>query len=314
MKNRFQKVKSFFDARDRLTLKDPLYRQWVDLFTVQAFRLDLGKGDITTQIVFPEAQFTEAFIVAQDEGVFAGRQEIEYFFSQPLSHVRALKSKFFKKDGDIIKKGDHLLQLKGDVRDIAVVERTLLNVLQRMCGVAANAKRFVDCVKKISQNTFLAPTRKTLFGLLDKRACSVGGTLTHRLNLEDVVLIKDTHLNVSKKDFPVVFENIFKEEPPRLIEIEIENGYEALYAVLALQKYKSRSCFAALFDNMPTQEIERVLRILHAEKLDKEILFEASGGINYQNIDAYAKTGVDVLSIGALTLNVPPFSLHLVTH
>lgn len=312
MNTRLKKIRHCYDGHDDLSLENPAYKASVHLFTIDALLLDLGRGDITSQSVFHNGVMVESFVEAQSSGIFVGKEELEYLFSQKqLSHVRGVSARVLKKNGARISAGDHLVRLQGDIRNVAVLERTVLNILQRLCGVASYT---ADCVT-LAGGVSIAATRKTLYGLLDKKACYYGGGLTHRLGLSDAILIKDTHLNLAKKKFSTVFSQIF-EYPTmaRFLEVEVENMYDAISAVTALQPYVKKLPCIIMLDNMHPSEISKTISIVKAAGMFEDILFEASGGIDPSSIKMYAKTGVDVLSLGALTMSAPAFPVHLVTH
>lgn len=302
-------------------------------FTARELEKDLGRGDITTASLFKEPKNVTARIVAKESGVLAGRQEIEFFLN---TSAKRLRVKFLKRDGCRIKAGYTFAILKGDIREILKVERVILNLLGRMSGVATTAARIVAKAKKINPKILITPTRKTLWGLLDKRACVLGGAGTHRLNLGNAILIKDNHLDAFGRNIPKAIESFFptgrasarlsqyrarRAQPIRqkatFFEIEVETSREAKIACTTLKKLQKAGkctvpCFVML-DNFSPQKIKKTLKILRTENLASCAKIEASGGINEKNISAYAKTGVDVISMGALTHSAPMLDVSLVT-
>lgn len=284
-------------------------------FTARELEKDLGGGDITTAGLFKEPKNVTARIVAKESGVLAGRQEIEFFLN---TSAKRLRVKFLKRDGCRIKAGYTFAILKGDIREILKVERVILNLLGRMSGVATTAARIVAKAKKINPKILITPTRKTLWGLLDKRACVLGGAGTHRLNLGNAILIKDNHLDAFGRNIPKAIESFFPiRQKAAFFEIEVETSREAKIACMTLQKLQKEGkcripCFVML-DNFSPQKIQKTLKILSAENLASCVKIEASGGINESSIRAYAKTGVDVISMGALTHSASMLDVSLVT-
>lgn len=269
-----------------------LYKKWVKQFTFSEMEKDSIGGDITTEALFDAKKLGHAGIFAKEAGVFCGRQEIEFF----LDGLRKVSYEFFKKDGEKISAGDEVLRVNGPVRILLKAERIILNLFGRMSGVATRTRQIVDKVK--NPHVLITPTRKTLWGMLDKRACLLGGGGTHRFNLSDAVLIKDNHLDLMARNIPLALSRFKKIKGVRFLEIEVESFNEAMLASEELKNFRL-PCLIML-DNMSPAEIKRV--ILELKKRNhKNIKVEASGQINEKNVTAYAKTGVDVISMGCLT-------------
>lgn len=290
------------DQSHLLNLKNPLYRQSVIQYTELEIKKDLGKsGDITTNNFFKKSFQAKAKIIAKQKGILAGVNEIEYFLKK-----EKIKVQFFQRDGNAIKNGDKICILLGSIKDILKVERAILNLLGRMSGVASKTFYIVEKVKKINKKIRIAPTRKTLWGLLDKRACAIGGGVTHRLGLYDAILIKDNHLDAVGRNISSAIWRFFPYKgSAKFIEIEVENEAEAILAAKEFKKLKDKKlcrppCFI-MFDNMKPQKIQRTILALNKLGLSGVCGFEASGGITEKNAAAYSKTGVDVISMGCLT-------------
>jgi nicotinate-nucleotide pyrophosphorylase (carboxylating) len=295
---------------DYLKVSNENYKQWVFRYTFLELDKDLGLfGDITTKALFASAKRVSARIIAKESGVLAGAQEIEYFLLGADPHFRPRISGEFKldfkiKDGSKFKVGDCVMTIEAEVRDVLAVERTVLNLLSRMSGVATFTNKLVQMVSE--QDVLLAPTRKTLWGLLDKRAVFLGGGGTHRLNLSDSIIIKDTHLDLWGRDFDLVFEKLISAEPEmRFVEIEVENKEEALLVAKKFQdsidNKKLMVVGVIMLDNMSSDEVAATVEALKGADLYDAALIEASGGITSENVLDYAKTGVDILSMGQLT-------------
>ncbi|HJO01743.1 MAG TPA: carboxylating.nicotinate-nucleotide diphosphorylase, partial [Candidatus Woesearchaeota archaeon] len=253
----------------------------------------------------------KAVILSRGEGIVAGIEEVSLMLNEEKVTV-------LKKDGSEVKNRDIILEINGNARKILAYERTLLNVMQRMSGIATAVYNFK---KSIKNNCLIAATRKTLFPLMDKKAVSVGGSLTHRLTLNDAALIKHTHMKIINNGLEKALRLTAENDRIKYIEIEIKNEEEALKAAEAIYNLKSEKLFAIMFDNMECSMIKNSINkinniinknlINNDEKLKNKILFEASGGINENNIEEYSKTGVDVVSIGLITHSSKAFDMSL---
>lgn len=282
-------------------------------FTARELEKDFGRGDITTASLFKKPKQAKARVIAKESGILAGRQEVEFFLN---TSAKRLRVKFLKRDGGRIRAGNTLAILKGDIREILKVERVVLNLLGRMSGIATFTARIVLKAKRVNPRILITPTRKTLWGLLDKRACVLGGAGTHRLNLGNAILIKDNHLDAFGRNIPKAIESFFPiRQKAAFFEIEVETSREAKIACMTLQKLQKEGkcripCFVML-DNFSPQKIKQTLKILSAENLTSCVKIEASGGINESNIRAYVKTGVDLISMGSLTHSAPMLDVSL---
>ena len=188
-----------------------------------------------------------------------------------------------------IEKGDAIIKLVGGIKTILKLERTILNILQRMSGIATQTAHLV----KLCPHVLICPTRKTQWGLLDKKAVTVGGGGTHRLGLYDWILIKDNHLKISNFEFRIL---------NKFWEIEVKNEKE-------LKKAIALKPDVIMFDNFKPNQIKKLIKILHEKH--PQIIFEASGGINEETIKNYSQTGVDVISLGALTHSTKALDISL---
>ncbi len=263
---------------------------------------DAGAGDITTALV-PNKK-ARAEIVAKEPCIVAGTKELNSLFS--LFNIKITKS---TKDGARVRKGQRILSLSGNSHDILVVERTALNILSRMSGIASLTAEVLKEARKGSPKIRIAATRKTtpLFGYFEKKAIKAAGGETHRMGLWDMVLIKDNHLGF----FGGITEAVraAKRGRPRndRIEIEASNPKEALEAAKA-------GADIIMLDNFTPRAIGKTISLLKENKLRKGTVLEASGGITKKSIRAYAKTGVDVISLGMLThsAKAKDFSLRII--
>lgn len=222
---------------------------------------------------------------------------------------RGIEVAFEKRDGDSIRPDEILLRLKGNETKLLELERVGLNLVQRMSGIASAA----HCLKERARRSGTARivgTRKTPWGLLDKRALHVGGAGTHRLGLGDAILIKNNHLallaRTEEEAVPIAVERAWKSrDEAAFIEVEVRGAGAARVAARAFRRCQGRDgsrypCLLML-DNMTPDQIGEIIKMLQRENLWDCILIEASGGISEANIEAYAATGVDAISMGALT-------------
>jgi nicotinate-nucleotide pyrophosphorylase (carboxylating) len=310
-------------AGDYLKVSNENYKQWIFRYTFLELEKDLGLfGDISTKAVFSGPKAVRARIVAKESGVLAGVQEIEYFLRSADRAFRPrvtgeFKLDFMVRDGESFSVGDVVVEIEADVHDLLAVERTVLNLLSRMSGVATFTRKLVESVE--GEDVMLAATRKTLWGLLDKRAVFLGGGGTHRLNLSDSVILKDTHLDLWGRDLDLLFEKLVSSCPEtRFVEVEVENGEEALVVAQkfqeAVEEKKLMVVGVIMLDNMSAEAASEVVGHLKAAGLYDAALLEASGGICEENLEEYAKTGVDILSMSQLTGGVKgvDFSLKVV--
>ncbi len=266
--------------------------QWVKQKVLAALLEDVGYGDITTEIIIPGDKNGEAAIIAEEKGVLAGLQEVKLLFNEFNINITAEL-----KDGDsITEPGLKIAEIKGPLKGILTCERTALNFLMRMSGVATLTNRIVLKAKKVNPNIRVAATRKTLplLGYFDKRAVQLGGGDTHRLRLDDCILIKDNHIKAVGGIEEILRKVRGQVSFTKKIEIEVENEEDAVKAA-------KNGADIIMLDNMKPGNIISTIRRLEENKLRDRVILEASGGINEENIVEYAKTGVDVVSLGYIT-------------
>jgi nicotinate-nucleotide pyrophosphorylase (carboxylating) len=200
------------------------------------------------------------------------------------------------KDGDSVEVDTEIIKVNGKARSILKAERTSLNILGRMSGVATETNKLVKEAKQVNKKIRIAATRKTLPGLriFDKKAVKAGGGDTHRFQLDDAVLIKDNHLKITGSISATIKLARKNVSFTKKIEVEVSSVEEALEAVEA-------GADIILLDNMVPQEISKVITILREKQLRKGVFLEASGGIKIENIRMYSETGVDAVSLGVIT-------------
>ena len=250
---------------------------------------DEGFGDITSNAVVEEGKIVSAYIKSKDEGILAGIDVIRDLFEEFGVNVS-----FWLKDGTEISHGDVLISLKGDARTILLLERTALNLLMRMSGVATAANHYVDLVKDFDVR--VAGTRKTspAIGKFDKYALKVGGADPHRFSLDDMVLIKDNHIATCASPLEALLKAKANTSFSKKIEIEVESLEDAIDCV-------RNGADIVMLDNMNPDEVKEVLDELEELNIRQNSLIEVSGGITDDTIVDYASLGVDIISIGALT-------------
>jgi len=261
-------------------------------------REDAPFGDVTSDAIIPDIN-CRAEIRAEQEGVAAGLEEAAALFSHFGVTVKQAT-----RDGAPVKKGAVLLSLSGPAKGILLAERTALNLIGRMSGIATQTKTMADLVREENPRCRVAGTRKTAPGLraLDKKAITLGGGDPHRSSLSDGMLIKDNHLAL----VPVA-DAVKKAKTAsayRKIEVEVESADDACTAAQA-------GADILLFDNMTPTQVKTTLRTLEDAGLRGKVLVELSGGITAETIRDYARTGADLISLGALTHTVKNFSVTL---
>jgi nicotinate-nucleotide pyrophosphorylase (carboxylating) len=252
---------------------------------------DLGQGDVTTLLTVPSGTIVEAEIVAKESGVIAGIEEALTLLESFGFQVRVLVS-----DGSRVEGKATVLKIVGDARTLLSIERTLLNLLTRMSGIATATSRLIEKVRRAGYKTRIACTRKVAPGLLyfDKRAVMLGGGDTHRLHLDDLIIVKDNHLMVVGDVGEAVKSVRETVSFSKKIEIEVSSDNEALEAAKA-------GADIVMLDNFFPQQIKNTMVLLDREGLRSKVLIEASGGINEQNVLEFAATGVDIISLGEIT-------------
>lgn len=262
---------------------------------------DIGYEDITTNSLIPENKWAQAEILCKEDGILAGMDVAHYIINEFGLNI---SSSFL--DGEDIHKGDVILEFEGKAKDILMVERSILNYLMHLSGIATLVKNTCDRVKEVNPNVKVACTRKTTPGLqkLEKKAVEIGGGDTHRFKLDDCVLIKDNHIQVVGgviESIELAKENV---SFTKKIEIEVESEEDAVRA----------SMFGAdivMLDNMTPKEISSVLNTLKERRLREDVIIEVSGGINPENILNYAELDVDVISSGFITNSAKSLDLSL---
>lgn len=252
---------------------------------------DLGQGDITTAVLVPEACVCEAEVRGKQDGVVAGIEE-----AMILLESLGLRVDRRVADGDKVEENQVLMKIYGNARSLLSAERTLLNLISRMSGIATITRRLLEKLEKAKLRTKIACTRKAAPGLLyfDKKAVFIGRGDTHRLHLDDMILIKDNHIMIAGGIEKAVKRAREKGSFSKKIEVEVQNAHDALRAA-------ESGADAIMFDNFSPKQVEKAVELMRKKGFSGKILLEASGGITEENILAFAKTGVDIVSLGMIT-------------
>jgi nicotinate-nucleotide pyrophosphorylase (carboxylating) len=283
------------------------YREAVAALLDPLLRSDAGGGDLTVEALGLGQGSAKAQVLAREAGVVAGLEEFQWLLDRGGMTVRLVK-----KDGEAMRPGEVLAEVEGQRGALLSYERTGLNLLQRMGGVASLTRRLQERVQRRNPKTFVVGTRKTPWGLLDKRAVHLGGGGTHRLSLSDAILVKNNHLALlAEREEEAVERAIEKAWAFRgkagFIEVEVRSAGAALAgarAFRALQEKEkgSASCpCLLLLDNMTPGEARRTVEMLETQGVRENAVIELSGNIEESNLDEYAVCGADALSMGALT-------------
>ena len=265
------------------------YEEALHKLIKNALKEDIGDGDHSTlSCMSPDAQ-GQAVLKIKEDGILAGMDVAEkiFRFMQPDIVFTA-----HKKDGEVMKFGEIAFEVEAKVYTILQCERLVLNCMQRMSGIASLTKKYVDKIKGF--RTKVLDTRKTTpnFRLLEKEAVRIGGGLNHRMGLYDMIMLKDNHIDYSggiEKALDKAYEYVQTKKPGLKIEIETRT-IEDVKKVVA-----SGKADRIMLDNFSPEKIKETLKII-----DGKFETEASGGINLENVETYAETGVDYVSIGAV--------------
>lgn len=262
---------------------------------------DVGSGDITTFCTVPAGVTVEGEVVAKERGVIAGLDE-----AGVLAEAFGLQAKALVNEGSSIAAKTSILRVWGDAATMLAVERTLLNLLSRMSGVATHTSRLVERIHAAGYRTIVAATRKTVPGMafFDKKAVMVGGGDPHRTGLDDMVLIKDNHMAIVGSVKEAVEKARKKASFSKKIEVEVSTVNDALEAAEA-------HADIVMMDNFTPEQVREAIDLLKRKKLRAGVLVEASGGINERNMLKYAAAGVDIISLGEITQNSRALNMSL---
>lgn len=260
----------------------------------QFFNEDIGDGDLSSELIFSIEQTGSFSFYAKDSGIFCGKPIIEHGFRLLDSSMQIT---MHKNDGDAVKYGDILAVIKGPLQKLLIGERVILNLIQRMSAIATAANRAVQ--ETAGTSAKICDTRKTIPGLrmLDKYAVRIGGAYNHRSGLYDAIMLKDNHIAFAGSITEAVQTARKKIGHTVKIEVEIETKPQLDEAIAA-------GADIIMFDNCTPEEIAAWI-----QSVPTHIATEASGGITLENLHAYAKSGIQWISLGALTHSVKAFDI-----
>lgn len=272
-----------------------------DLIVKLALREDIGARDITSSSVLPKNLHIKADIEVQENGILCGMEIAERVFRHVDENLRFLP---VAKDGETVEKGREIAYIDGSAASILVAERTALNFLSHLSGVATLTRKFADKVKGTQAK--ILDTRKTTPNLriLEKYAVATGGGVNHRMGLYDQVLIKDNHLRILRNQsiIDIVAQAKNQTLKKTVIGIEVKNLKELGEALKSKADY-------ILLDNMPVERVRECVAL--RKQAGSRIAFEVSGGITLDNVRDYAEAGVERISVGALTHTAPSLDISL---
>ncbi|MGB9868683.1 carboxylating nicotinate-nucleotide diphosphorylase, partial [Methanothermobacter sp.] len=267
----------------------------------EMIRADVGFEDITTEALVERGTLAVADVIAREDGIIAGVD-----VSGIIAGEFGIEMNRLKLDGDPVKAGERVIILEGEASDILKIERTMLNLMMRMSGIAALTKSMIERVRSVNPHVRIAATRKTTPGLqwFEKQAVKIGGGDTHRFRLDDCAMIKDNHIAIAGSVGDAVRRVKEHVSFTKKVEVEVERPGDAVLAADA-------GADIILLDNMNPGDVRKALEKLESAGLRDRVIVEASGGIKPENIDKYASTGVDVISMGFITTSAHPLDLSL---
>ena len=268
----------------------------IDKIIALAIEEDIDSGDITTNALVPETSMAVAEMTAKADGVISGIEIARKVFEQIDKNILWTP---FVKEGDHVKKGDRIVRIEGSFRALLTAERTALNILQRMSGIATAASLYVKELEGTGTN--LLDTRKTAPGMriLDKMAVKAGGGTNHRMGLYDMALIKDNHIKVAGGIPNAVFQVRKSIKPGINIEVEVTNLNETQQAI-------DSGADIIMLDNMNTAQMAQAVKLINGRAKT-----EASGNMTLSRVKEVASAGVDFISVGALTHSVTALDISM---
>ena len=273
-------------------IKYPQYKHLPDEYIIKKLSEywdeDIPSGDQTTACAVSENIHIKAEIQAMEELVFVGKEIIPHCFGKNCNVT------INQEDGNLLLSGDVLGSITGPAKDILSYERVMLNLIQRLCGIATLSRKYSNIATPY--NIMILDTRKTTPGLrlFEKCAVAIGGSYNHRLNLSEGILIKDNHI-VAAGSLIKAIESVQKSNANLPFELEVDNIDQIKVAL------KTGKVDGFLLDNMDADTVHLATSIIRKTENGNDIFIEASGGINFENIEPYLSSGINAISIGALT-------------
>jgi nicotinate-nucleotide pyrophosphorylase (carboxylating) len=271
-------LQSFLNVRDAL---------------IKFLHEDIGTGDVTSNCLIPDDLHSRAQIICKNKksAIVCGLEEMDLVFDLCGCNTKSLVS-----DGSWVQKGTVVMTIEGKTRSILKAERTALNLIMRMSGIASETRYIKDAIVDLSDSIIIASTRKTAPGLrfFDKKAVTIGGGNSHRIRLDDMVLIKDNHLEIIGSVKKSVEMAKKKAASSITIECEAKNSNEVIEAITA-------GADIVMLDNFSPEEAAKIIKEISRMGIREKVKLEISGGITMQNIRDYAKEQPDIISVGFLT-------------
>jgi len=271
-------LQSFLNVRDAL---------------IKFLHEDIGTGDVTSNCLIPDDLHSRAQIICKNKksAIVCGLEEMNLVFDLCGCNTKTLVS-----DGSWVQKGTVVMTIEGKTRSILKAERTALNLIMRMSGIASETRYIKDAIVDLSDSIIIASTRKTAPGLrfFDKKAVTIGGGNSHRICLDDMVLIKDNHLEIIGSVKKSVEMAKKKAASSTTIECEAKNSNEVIEAITA-------GADIVMLDNFSPEEAAKIIKEISRMGIREQVKVEISGGITMQNIRDYAKEQPDIISVGFLT-------------
>jgi nicotinate-nucleotide pyrophosphorylase (carboxylating) len=271
-------LQSFLNVRDAL---------------IKFLHEDIGTGDITSNCLIPDDLHSRAHIICKNKksAIVCGLEEMNLVFDLCGCNTKTLVS-----DGSWVQKGTVVMTIEGKTRSILKAERTALNLIMRMSGIASETRYIKDAIVDLGDSIIIASTRKTAPGLrfFDKKAVTIGGGNSHRIRLDDMVLIKDNHLEIIGSVKKSVEMAKKKAASSITIECEAKNSNEVIEAITA-------GADIVMLDNFSPEEAAKIIKEISRMGIREKVKLEISGGITMQNIRDYAKEQPDIISVGFLT-------------
>ncbi|MBP0966936.1 MAG: carboxylating nicotinate-nucleotide diphosphorylase [Oscillospiraceae bacterium] len=273
-----------------------LLRSYVDEVILRALHEDITGMDITSDFLLDEMHESDAYLMAKNEGVLCGTEIAERVFALAGEGVSFTA---LAKDGDKVQYGDILATMHGRTRTLLKGERTALNLLQHLSGIATETRRCVDIVAGTKAS--IADTRKCMVGIraMQKYAVRCGGGKNHRFNLSDGAMLKDNHIDACGGIIPAITQ--LRQHIGHMVRIEVE-----VRTLDELREALEAKADIIMLDNMDNDTMREAVRIT-----DGRAMLEASGGITHDTLRGVAETGVDIISIGALTHSVKAFDISM---
>ncbi|MDX9752762.1 MAG: hypothetical protein RBU29_02305 [bacterium] len=336
--NRKEMAENLYHYRDSYSLNNPLYRTTVIAFMNEMLGEDLSEaGCITARAIFKPTDRGEAVITAKEPGILAGLKEVCLLmdtFQDKMRYRVADENGRLVQDGDMLR-GDEqpIVYLTGNAITILEIERTVLNILQRMSGIATEVHELQKMITDSGSISRLAATRKLQWGRLDKKAFITGGGYSHRRGLYDTMMIKDTEIDFLHYVDPVqpgedaesrrlrwVMQSIERCWEGRHLSmgliVEVQTQKEALLVAKELNRLQGDGYYpcSIMLDNFTPEEITETLTMCKLNGTYDGVLFESSGNIFARRIVDYAQTNVDVISVGRPTHSTDVLDIHMVVH